>query len=154
MGEAVIKILSAALICTLLSPLIRKSTSAELLKRICGVFMAAILLSCIRQIPAEKLWEPVLADCREVYVHTEAGEAQARRELEGIIKGSCEAYILDKAAQLGADISVYIRLSKEDVPVPESISISGTLSPYAKSELEKLLTEQMGIPGRDQHWIG
>lgn len=75
----------------------------------------------------------------------------ARRE---IIKAEAEAYILDKAGSYGLQLEVCVTLREDDIPVPESVCIAGAVSPYARTRLEILIENELGIPKERQLWTG
>ena len=56
-----------------------------------------------------------------------------------IIKSRCETYILDKAAGLGAEITVCVTLTDAAYPVPKKVTVTGQVAPYAKARLQKIL---------------
>ena len=73
----------------------------------------------------------------------------AAEEMEKIIKAKTEAYILDKAKNIGAEISAEISLN--DL-VPTGITVVGNLSPYARSSLAAIITHELNIPPEAQIW--
>ena len=80
------------------------------------------------------------------------GELIAQEQLNDIIKQRCEAYILDKAASLGADIRVELALSQDELPVPVSVTIYGAVSPVGKRRLQEVIRDELGIPLEAQKW--
>ena len=81
-----------------------------------------------------------------------AGEQQAKSALRESIKQRTEAYILDKAKTLAAQVAVEVTLSNEAIPVPIAVRISGNISPYARMQLQTILQEELGIPKEAQAW--
>jgi hypothetical protein len=81
-----------------------------------------------------------------------SGEDIASQEQAKIIKEQSQAYILDKAVSLGAEVSVSVTLSDTAPPKPIKISVKGAVSPYVKSVLKAYLKEQFGIPEEAQTW--
>jgi hypothetical protein len=47
-----------------------------------------------------------------------------------------------------------VYLSEDTIPVPISVEIRGSVSPYGKQQLTKLLEEELGIAKENQLWIG
>ena len=84
----------------------------------------------------------------------EAGSKLAAEETGLIIKEELSAYILEKAAALHADLRVDISLTNDVIPVPESVTLRGTISPYAKEMLQKILEEELGVTKERQIWTG
>ena len=82
----------------------------------------------------------------------EEGEDFVRRQLRNSIKEKTEAYILDKATLLGADIHVSVTCDTADVPIPISVELSGNVSPYTRTRLKQILQSDIGIPEDKQIW--
>ena len=74
--------------------------------------------------------------------------------LRQIIKTETEAYILDKAAQFDLQLDVQVALTDDVMPVPESVQLTGSVSPYVKSRLQILISNDLGIPKEQQLWTG
>lgn len=71
-----------------------------------------------------------------------------------IIQEQTEAYILDKAVELGldAEISVETKRASDGWPYPESVSVSGRFSENQKQQLSKYISSELGIPADRQEW--
>lgn len=67
------------------------------------------------------------------------------------IKTSCEAYILDKAKDLGVEIRAIFSLNGD--LIPETAEISGTGGIREQKRLQKILMMDLGIPKENQIWI-
>lgn len=77
--------------------------------------------------------------------------ADARdRELAEVIASRTEAYILDKAAQLGLPVTVRVETETgaEGVPLPASADVAGPRS----EELAAYMERELGIPRERQVW--
>ena len=81
------------------------------------------------------------------------GENSARAEWEQGISDRVEAYILDKAAQYGAQLTVTVALGSDAIPLPQRVTIQGNISPYGKTQLQSWIAENLGIAKEDQVWI-
>ena len=81
------------------------------------------------------------------------GEEAAIQTMSERIKEKTETYILDKAAQMGAAITVDVNLEESMPPAPAEITIKGTVSPYVKKQLTDCLRNDLGIPEDKQIWI-
>lgn len=68
------------------------------------------------------------------------------------IKEKTEAYILYKAKQYDAVLTVDVTLTTDAVPTPKSISIRGNISPYAKNALQNMIATDLGISKENQQW--
>ena len=68
-------------------------------------------------------------------------------------KGICErleAYILDKAEALGANVRARFTLDREDLPW--TVTVTGSCTPAQKEALARVLAEDLGIPEERQIW--
>ena len=69
-----------------------------------------------------------------------------------IIKQRTEAYILDRASAMDAQIKVSVSLGKDGIP--KSVRITGRISPMNRSRLTDVIAADLGIPREQQEWIG
>lgn len=83
---------------------------------------------------------------------TAEGENSAREAMAQIISEQTAAYILDKAESLGASISVTVSLSDDPYPVPTAVQLEGSVSPYARKELNGYISENLGIEAEEIEW--
>jgi hypothetical protein len=83
---------------------------------------------------------------------TAEGETYGQDLLRQSIKEKTEAYILDKAMLLGADIHVSVSCNTTDFPKPEYVELSGNVSPYVKGKLQQIISKDIGIPEDNQKW--
>lgn len=81
-----------------------------------------------------------------------SGVLAARDASIEFIKEKSEAYVLNKASELGANVSVSVALSEEEFPVPAHITVCGALSPYIKMKLSECIREELGIVEDEQVW--
>lgn len=71
--------------------------------------------------------------------------------LRAIIEEKTEAYICDKADQLGLSCTVTVTAAagEDAVPLPEAVTIRG---PYSEA-LARSIEEEVGIPAQQQIWL-
>lgn len=151
--EYVLSVVAAAVLCAILSSIAEKSGSAgKVLHLVCRLFLTFTVISPVAEIPLDG-WQDLSAQWEaEAAMAVQAGEEAYQDSLEAVIRSQVESYILDKARQLGAEISVEVLLDENQIP--EEVVISGRISPYLKGELERYLTSQLGIAKERQIWIG
>lgn len=150
--QYIFSVIAAAVVCSVMVH-IRSGTGQQngLIRLLCGLFLSLTVIRPIADIRIEELSEYSLNYRNEALEAVSAGEDFARESLDQIIKRETEAYILDKAASYGADISVEIVLDPDLVPA--EAYIQGTISPYARSQMQKILSEDIGIAKEYQIWI-
>ena len=78
----------------------------------------------------------------------------AAREINAIIIEQLQAYILDKAADLGAELEVEILMPDDGSGQPQGVVLRGAVSPYAKTRLQQIIAEDLDIAKEKQQWIG
>ena len=96
----------------------------------------------------------LLPDLQQVQAEIEQRQEELQQveaeHWEQSIAEKTEAYIWDKAAQIGWEgtVRVEVELSPEGLPVPSRLELSG---PYCR-ELEQDLAQELGIPVERQVW--
>ena len=77
------------------------------------------------------------------------GVMVAEKAKTAIITDKMNTYIVKKAAQLGAQLTVNVQT---DMGMPCKVTISGDASPYVQSLLTSWIASDMGIPREAQNW--
>lgn len=129
-----------------------KSPAYKLVKLICGMIMVLTIVSPWTKVTIADYLESFQSIREDAAAIQEEGEILVQQQLRQSIKERTEAYILDKAALLGADICVSVTCDTSDVPMPISAELSGSASPYARSKLRQILLNDVGIPEDKQIW--
>lgn len=149
-----LSVTAAAVFCGILSSLLTESKTKTLIHLVFGIFLSIAVIrpftnidiSCISEFPSlfSDIAQPPVAD----------GENMAELAVADIIKEETEAYILDKAAELNADIQAEIILSDDDPPVPFAAKLYGKTTPYVRRQLQIFLQSELGISKENQQWSG
>ena len=148
----ILSVTAAAVLVSILRTLAAGQNMGKLVNLLSGLFLAVTVLSPLvrLEIPDPGGWlEDHLAEGAEAAA---AGEVMAREYSDAIISAEVEAYILDKAASLGADLTVEVRL--DDAGLPESVVLSGALSPADRQTLSRIMEVDLGIGEEAQTWNG
>lgn len=152
-GTYLMTLTGAALICAFATKMPIKGVNAGILRMICGVFIALVVISPLISIKLESLdtlTDDIWSTASQTTVH---GENIAKQAMAELIKEKTQAYILDKAADLGVCLNVIVSVSSDDLPVPDGVQLAGDISPYAKSVLTEYIEQQLGIDRKEQIWI-
>ena len=155
MKEYLISVTAAAVICgCVMSLLGSKGTIGAVGKLLCGIFLAVTVIRPVLEVELTEF--EILSDQinQSSYIAVETGTRMVQAAMSDGIKTRMEAYILDKATALGADLEVDVILSEDAIPVPKEIQLRGTVSPYIKKLLAAWLETDLGINGEGQIWIG
>jgi len=150
-----LRVTVAALVCGIVNGFATKRTSlGPMVKFLCSMLMAVVLLTPTVSIRADILdafWD-------EIFIQGDnasyAGQIAAQDVCGDIIKEKVAAYILDKAETYGADLTVEVVLGDSIPPVPQSLRISGRISPYGKKIMTGEIEKELGIKAEAQQWIG
>lgn len=87
--------------------------------------------------------------------YTESGKTESENLNRLYIQDKCQAYILDKAKEMGADISevtVTAEWSTDGFWYPVSCEIRYGCTEQQRAELEALISAQLGISKDEQKW--
>lgn len=148
-----LSVIAAAVICWMATALMRKDGAVSALgKLLAGVFMTVTILSPVVtwKLPNISVYaDQFSADASEAVA---MGKCVSNEAMASIIKQQCEAYILDKADDFGARLTVTISMSEDSLPVPCAVEVTGDCSPYARLRLMEIIQEDLGIGEEAQTW--
>lgn len=152
-AQYIFSIAGAAIVLAVLRPLLEgKGAVTAIGKLVAGIFLLLTVLQPIVKASIgnlEDLTDLFQADASDVIA---AGQDAAKRELESIISEQVRTYILDKAAQYNAELTVEVTLSDDEIPVPVHVTIHGSISPYGKRQMQAMIACDLGISKEDQTW--
>ena len=155
LGCYILSVTAAAILLGILQSIAgKKDTNGALLRLIGGLFLSFTIISPVADIELNQILEFPWDFAVQGSDIAQQGQEYAQDQLHGIIKDRCEAYILDKALALQAELTVEVMLSLDKVPVASSVQLQGNISPYARQVLQQWLQDDMGIPKEHQQWIG
>lgn len=151
--QYVLSIVCVVIVCGVAQNLLRDSTVASLVKVVCGmVISVVVLLPIVREDVFH--WDLAFEHLNsERLFAVSEGENIAEDLRKQHIKEQTEAYILSKASDLGANIIVSVDLAEEHPNAPESVTIQGEISPYAKQRIAANVAGDLGISEDKQTWI-
>lgn len=153
--QYILSVSTAAILCGLVTGMAPKGSMQGFLKLICGVFLALLVVEPVTRLdPAGLLSRITEGLSSEGEAAAAFGEELARDSMAEYIKQESEAYILDKAHELGVTAEVEVLVGEEDLPIPVSAVIRGTAPEPIKGQLERLIGENLGIAKENLQWIG
>ena len=152
-GAYMMSVIAAAILCGL----VRKITGDDkwtqgILKTVTGIVLAAVIL---KPVAGGFRWNPgAVLDRLEAQVVQAVAQGKSMRQeaLAQDISQRTQAYILDKAESLGAELEVWVTVSLEELPVPVSVRLEGNVSQQVRYLITCFLTEELGIPEEEQQW--
>lgn len=128
------------------------SSRKEILHLMCGVLLTTVILLPLSDIRPEDFlnFQQYLPESSDYLL--EQGKEAADEAKRQYITDRCEAYILDKAKALGAEILPVVRV--DEMLLPVYAEIQGNLEPQVQKTLEQMLVLDMGITKENQRWTG
>lgn len=152
LSEYVLRLTAAALICGLLLSLLSEGAVKEIVRLICGVFLAVTVFSPLKSLDIPEFDKYLTAFSADAQDISRQGSEMAEAARLERISDDLTAYILDKAASLGAQLQITLSLTPEGCP--EEIILTGEVPADTRQQLSQWLTEQLGISKENQQWIG
>lgn len=144
---------AGALVCALVQEVAGgKGTAGKVLSLCCGVFLLLCAFSPLLhlEIPeAMDIWGDYKAQASGIVERTSLA---VREQTFVVITQRTEAYILDKAQSMGADVRVQVELGEDSVPC--GVRLQGSVTPYIRAKLTSVIESDLGIPAREQRWSG
>lgn len=153
MGEYLLSVVSAAILCAIVKNISgEKSVGGKIIQVITGLFLVITMISPVTNFRLKNI-EEYFDDFRfEAEDYTSQGTQIAKEEYSSIIKHQTEAYILDEAVRVGAQMNVEVKLSDSYPPMPYQVVIKGSVSPYQKQYISHYISNNMGITQEHQIW--
>lgn len=144
---------AGALVCGIVTAFCQKSVYKKHVAMLCGMFMTFTLLK-----PLIGIRIPELPDLNDYISQAESAVEEGKRialsERITIISQECETYILDKAKELQADLTVEVTVEEKDgEPIPVFAEVSGTVLPEVQQRLSAVIATDLGITKENQLWI-
>ena len=128
----------------------------RIMQLLCTAALTMAILSPIKEIDFD-IYALETARLREAEsAINESAERIDDRLNRAVIEEQCEEYILDKAEELGANVSgenVQAQWSLEGIWVPYSVEIDAPDIGSAKAALESVIENELGIPAERQMWM-
>lgn len=152
--EYILSVICVAVICALVQHIVPGSGSVQAVtKLVMGILLSIAVLRPFVQLENLNFHTilPTIAEDSQMAI--QEGEQAALYAMSGSIKEKLESYILNKANALGMEVQVEITTANEIPPVPESATISGSVSPYSKRQLAEYMRAELGIAEENQIWI-
>lgn len=152
-SQYLLSVIGAAMICAVVQRLLSGKGSASAMgKLLVGIVMALTVIRPLAQVQLADFGRFLPEISLDAQVAVSEGEASAQKALAESISSKIEAYILDKAAQMNVTLAVEVELTQETIPHPCRVRLQGKVSPYAKSRLQNIIQEDLGINKENQLW--
>ena len=145
-----IRIVIAAMVTGAASALCSSSGVKRVVRLCGGVCLALLVLGPLLHLDLDAVTRQFEALQTSGQQFSQSGVQTAQQQLQQIISEQTATYILDKAGELGAEVTVRVetRTGQDGVPVPWAADLTGRRSPA----LEACIAEDLGIPAERQVW--
>jgi hypothetical protein len=146
-----LSVICGAILCGIVTSLLEKNgASGKLLKLISGTVLTFTVLAPIAEVKLEDMTFLMTDVQEEGEAVASMGRTHSVDAMAVIIKRETEAYILDKARELQADLDICIFLDGD--LKPSSVTLQGRVSGSNRQKIEHMITRDLGIPKEDQIW--
>ena len=150
-----IQVIAAGILCCIVRQLLGSKGAIGLaVKLLSGVFMALVIVAPILDVRIDAFLDDFDQLKNDGLYAAQNGDDSAKEAMGEIIIDKTQAYILDKAKSLGAEVTVRLELTDQTPPVPSGVEITGKVSPYTKQVLSEYLETELGICKEAQVWLG
>lgn len=148
-GRYLLQIVAAAILCGIIGNLCNSSAFDSLIRLILG---AVMLLAVTKPIRNHQFFD-IDFDFDAITAHGEQiiaqGENSAKNAMSQIISEKVNTYVENKASCWGADVQVQTAIKNG---IPDTITISGEVSPYVRTQLASWIEAEIGIKGEALDW--
>lgn len=147
-AQYLMTLICGAFVCALVRSLAGDGPGKGIRDLLCGLFMALLVLS-----PLGTLELPEL-DLSEIRMEAEAaameGAEQAALERNAIISRELEAYICNRAEEMGLNITARVEVDDDGLPV--AVTLTGFWTEPRQKQLSGIIEESLGIEEEAQTW--
>lgn len=147
-----ISVVSVAILCSILTRIASQNSEKNLMRLISGLILTIVVIRPVSQIELPSMKEISIPKDAAAYVAAEEGKELAEESMNDIIKRTCEAYILNKATALGADVHVSVSVNAQHIPF--AARITGDVTSEIRKQLAQTLETDLGITKENQSWTG
>ena len=153
--EYLLRVTAAAVLCGIAAALLgKKDALGTAVKMLAGIFMALTVVGPWVNIQMDFLTDITEEISLSADELVSDGENSAREAMAEIIIEQTRSYILDKAEELGAVLTVEVTLDEAGSLTPCAVKLSGNISPYGKQVLSEMIEDDLGIGTEEQTWTG
>lgn len=124
----------------------------SILQMMAGLFLTITVISPLISIDIPDISEFFASFEIDASQYVSQGADSVNTQVILLIKEQTQAYILDEATKLGADIIADVEIGDESLPRPIAVTIKGTISPFARQKLSQVITNDLGILKENQTW--
>ena len=147
-----ISVVSVAILCSILTRIAPQNSEKNLMRLISGLILTIVVIRPVSRIQLPSMQEISIPKDAAANIAGEEGKELAEESMNDIIKRTCEAYILNKATAIGADVQVSVSVNAQHIPF--AARITGDVTPEIRKQLAQTLETDLGITKENQSWRG
>ena len=145
---------AAGLLCAMIQSFLPKDGTGRITRLACGLLLLLVTLRPILHLDADDMFRYLTQLELKKDFAVSGVEIQSRDLTARIISRKLQAYVLDKAAEMGVKIQVEIQMDQRGTwPSISSIQISGTLTTEQQEQLSEILETDLAIPRSRQVFV-
>jgi stage III sporulation protein AF len=151
--EYILSVITAGLLCAIVGKLLNdKGVPATIGKLLTGIIMMISVLAPFAELSADSVLD-LKTEYQTISLDAvQRGEKITSDAMQNSISNSLEAYLLDKAQEMGMELQVEVILSDDLYPIPVKVIISGIASPYGKKRMSQIIEANLGVMEENQVW--
>ena len=140
-------LVAASLICALADALMPKGAVKRVGRLVCGLVLASAILSPLAGLDVESGQSWLERHLASVEFQRAELEEEVNGQMKVIIEQDYAAYIVDKAAQLGAACSARTECRRDGgLYLPQRVEVTGAVPPPLQAELVQIIVRDLGVP--------
>lgn len=145
--EWVLSVLAAALLLGILEACAPKGAVRSVVKLAAGLALFLVMAAPLQQKLPDWLGRAFSEELDAAAAFSDTLEKNDQSYLESIMSQQAAEYIESKAGEMGAAVTCSVQCSwtEEQLPVPESVTITGSLTDAQRKALADDAQEQLGI---------
>jgi stage III sporulation protein AF len=119
-----------------------------------GLILVLVLLQPVARLDYGDLYDRVVS-LPDGALTQETLAEQTSLPLEAGIEEALSAYIAEKGAALGCPCTARVDCipDEEGVPIPDRVTVTGTVSPSQKEALQAIIAQDLGVKPENQQYI-
>lgn len=147
-----LSVVAVCMITVIAGVMIQKGSLQKIVRLIGGILVLLVAIRPLLTLDMEKISE-YLQELNATYsFDTENIKSTQLELMRERVKASSEAYIENKAKELGGMLQAEVTLSDGDYPVPVGVTLIGTLTPEQARAVSEYIETALNIPASLQEW--
>lgn len=148
-----LSILAVSVLCALADALMPKGAVKQVGRLVCGLVLAVVVVSPVVRLDLEDSRQWLEGYFSGMEQREQELKEQVDSEMKTIIEQEYEAYIVDKAAQLGVSCQAQVTCrvqGEQATPLPWRATVTGRFTQPQREQLAQVLEQELGIPPERQ----